>query len=389
MSVEVKPLRLVAFTFDDPLTDLILDLDHRRQFILRGTTPPLLFFQLKDVFHIVETIGSARIEGNRTTIAEIIEHRLDTPPEDERIREIINIEEALAFVEETWSSDPDSFRIDHGLIRQLHALVTSSLSVQGEGDRTPGQYRTVPVKIARSTHMPPEALDVHGLMDELLNFLLHPDPPKYDLIKIALAHHRFAWIHPFSNGNGRTVRLFTYALLLNSGFRVGGDHPASRILNPTAVFCADRDNYYEKLEEADNGSDASLLSWCSYVLNGLKAELDKVDRLLDYDWLGKNILAPAIAELHRTNEVSKHEQTILMKTLSMPIIRNQDIQQTLGAISTVQVSRILKNLRDKRLLVSAPGAEYKYQLGISKSPLLRMVMRQLDRNGFLPLRNEV
>jgi DNA-binding IscR family transcriptional regulator len=78
-----------------------------------------------------------------------------------------------------------------------------------------------------------------------------------------------------------------------------------------------------------------------------------------------------------------------MKTLSMPIIRNQDIQQTLGAISTVQVSRILKNLRDKRLLVSAPGAEYKYQLGISKSPLLRMVMRQLDRNGFLPLRNEV
>jgi Fic family protein len=37
--------------------------------------------------------------------------------------------------------------------------------------------------------------------------------PKYDLMKVALARHRFAWLHPFSNGNGRVVRLLTYAML--------------------------------------------------------------------------------------------------------------------------------------------------------------------------------
>ena len=48
------------------------------------------------------------------------------------------------------------------------------------------------------------------------------DSPKYDLLKVAIAHHRFVWVHPFSNGNGRTVRLFTYAMLVKLGFNVNG-----------------------------------------------------------------------------------------------------------------------------------------------------------------------
>ena len=28
-----------------------------------------------------------------------------------------------------------------------------------------------------------------------------------------------------------------------------------------------------------------LLSWCTYVLKGLKDEIEKIDRLLDYDFL--------------------------------------------------------------------------------------------------------
>ena len=66
-------------------------------------------------------------------------------------------------------------------------------------------------------------------------------PPKYDLIKVALAHHRFGWIHPFGNGNGRVVRLLTYALLIKYGFNVKA---GGRVLNPTAVFCNDQDRYY-------------------------------------------------------------------------------------------------------------------------------------------------
>lgn len=384
-----SPLRLLEPAFKDPLTDLILELDHQRTYILGGTTPPALFFQLKQLFHILETLGSARIEGNRTTIAELVDRKLESPTGDEKLREISNIDTALLFVEEAWSHDPKVFRIDHGLVRELHRLTTSGLSLSGEGESNPGSYRAGPVRIARSSHLPPDAADVFSYMDELLNFLNNPDPPKYDLLKIALAHHRFAWIHPFSNGNGRTVRLFTYALLLKTGFRVGGPRPATRLLNPTAVFCSDRDKYCEMLSHADTGTDEGLLSWCSYVLSGLKGELDKVGKLLDYDWLKKNILSPAISELHQKNGISNHERTILLITLDKVVIRNQDIRPSLNSMSMVQTSRILSELRKRQLLVPAAGAERSYEIGIAQSPLLRTVLRQLDRQGFLPLKGEI
>ena len=57
------------------------------------------------------------------------------------------------------------------------------------------------------------------MMQELIDFVNKEDTPKYDLLKIAIAHHRFVWIHPFENGNGRVVRLFTYALLLKFVFK--------------------------------------------------------------------------------------------------------------------------------------------------------------------------
>ncbi len=77
-------------------------------------------------------------------------------------------------------------------------------------------------------------------MTQLMAFINAADAPKYDVMKVALAHHRLAWVHPFGNGNGRVVRLLTCALLVKYGLRVNA---AGRLLNPAAVFCADRNAY--------------------------------------------------------------------------------------------------------------------------------------------------
>ena len=92
-------------------------------------------------------------------------------------------------------------------------------------------------------------------MTELEAFINRADPPKYDLIKVALAHHRFAWVHPFGNGNGRVVRLLTYAMLIKYGFRVNA---VGQLLNPAAVFCADRNAYCARLGDADAGTNDAL-----------------------------------------------------------------------------------------------------------------------------------
>ena len=102
-----------------------------------------------------------------------------------------------------------------------------------EGDATPGAYRVGQVQIAQSEHLPPDGLQVGSYMQELVSFINRADAPKYDLIKVALAHHRFGWIHPFGNGNGRVVRLLTYALMIKYGFNVKA---GGRVLTPRRCF---------------------------------------------------------------------------------------------------------------------------------------------------------
>lgn len=258
-------LQLVVPDFKSPLTDLIIELDYLRKKQLFGSTIPPVFFQLKHIFHTLESIGSARIEGNNTTILEYIESKLaEAPPQNQGIQEIMNMEQAMSFIDD----NVKDVAFNRAFVSELHKKVVDGLlpPPKGEGDHTPGLYRTKSVSINRSAHKPPEPVHIEGYMDEMFAFINRKDEPKYDLLKVAIAHHRFAWIHPFANGNGRTVRLFTYAMLVKEGFKVD----AGRILNPTAVFCSNRRNYYRYLSLADTGTDKGILKWCQYVLKDSK-----------------------------------------------------------------------------------------------------------------------
>jgi hypothetical protein len=60
-------LTLLNPAFNSPLVDVLTELEYLRRLQLGGTTPPQVFFQLKTIFHMLESLGSARIEGNHTT----------------------------------------------------------------------------------------------------------------------------------------------------------------------------------------------------------------------------------------------------------------------------------------------------------------------------------
>ena len=86
------PLRVISPDFDSQLTDTLIELNHLRKLKLGGSTAPWVFFQLKTIFHILESVGSARIEGNRTTISEYIERKIEHEERsDERFSEIANV----------------------------------------------------------------------------------------------------------------------------------------------------------------------------------------------------------------------------------------------------------------------------------------------------------
>jgi Fic family protein len=266
----------------------------------------------------------------------------------------------------------------------LHKIVTNGLtpSPNGEGSKNPGGYRTDNVIIAGSSHMPPDASTIPAYMDELFRFINRPDPPQYDLLKVALAHHRFAWIHPFDNGNGRVVRLLTYAMLIKYRFKVNVN---GRIINPTAVFCSDREKYYQYLSEADKGDDKSLLKWCEYVLCGLRNEINKIDRLLDYGYLSKEVLLPALDIALERKYITNNEHKILSVAAKKQIIRACDLKPFLPNKLSAEISRIIRRLIEKKMLQPEQEKARKYVLRFYNNYLLRGIIEMLNKEGFLPI----
>jgi len=375
-------LQLVEPLFASELTNLVIELDHLRRKKLGGSTDPNIFFQLKNIFHRLESIGSARIEGNNTTIVEYMETKIKQKEEiSENIKEIQNIEKCMDFIEENIKTSD----LNKMFISEIHKRIVKDLSPVKEGDYTPGEYRKQNVKIMNSSHVPPNSFKISEYMDELFEFINKKDDQKYDLLKVALAHHRFVWIHPFTNGNGRTVRLLTYALLVKLGFNV----EKGRILNPTAIFCSDRDKYYDKLQGADTGTDTGLLEWCLYVLNGLKAEINKIDRLTDYNFLSKEILHPAIQYSLEQEHITTTESKMLKKAAEKQIIQASDLKSIFPGKFASEISRQIRKLIDKKMLIPVKIKGKKYVMGFGNNYLLRGIIRSLDKEGFLPLKEDL
>ena len=393
-------LQLLNPSFSSPLLDVLTDLEHLRRLEMRGSTPLPVFLQLKRVFHLLESLASARIEGNHTTLADYVEAqvmahaaasgsatgtasrtasptttRTASPTADDRLREIDNIDAAMNEVE--LAVQPGQPLGGH-LLRALHAVTVAGL--QREGDGTPGAYRSGPVRIAQAEHLPPDAVQVPGYMDELIAFINRPDPPKYDLMKVALAHHRFAWVHPFSNGNGRVVRLLTYALLIKYGFQVNA---VGRLLNPAAVFCADRARYYALLAQADQGTAEALEGWCTYVLGGIRDELNKVDRLADYRYLQARVLLPAIAQARQRLWVTPQEEAVLAATVKAGVVKAGDLEAALPGLNANQRTYQIRKLVGSGMLQpTQPGAR-QYTIGFTHNLLLRGVVSALTAEGLI------
>jgi len=371
------PLRLLSPKFESPLLDVINDLEYLRRHGVMGTTPSAVFIQLKNVFHILESLASARIEGNHTTLSDYVESKfLEQNHLGEQFAEISNIEKAMQQIEEIVAvGEP----ISEHLLRSLHAITVDGLF--REGDPNPGAYRQGAVKIAQAKHTPTDALLVKDYMTELVEFINRDDAPKYGLMKVALSHHRFVWIHPFSNGNGRVVRLMTYALLIKYGFRVNA---AGRLLNPATIFCADRNQYYSHLAQADRGTYQSLENWCVYVLSGMRNELMKIDNLADYEFLKTKILLPAISYALDRKFITLKDYSVLSTTIKAGIVKSGDLEVSMPELNVNQRTYQIRKLLESGMLQPMKAGARQYTLGFNNNMLLRGVIHALTEQGFIP-----
>jgi len=86
----------------------------------------------------------------------------------------------------------------------------------GSGERyrvEPGALRTRDVRVGKHVAISSGAVPRFlGRFEEAYGNLGNHEA----IVSAAVAHHRLLWIHPFMDGNGRVVRLFSYAMLRQS-----------------------------------------------------------------------------------------------------------------------------------------------------------------------------
>ena len=215
---------------------------------------------------------------------------------------------------------------------------------------------------------------------EFLEFINQDGADKYDLLKTAIAHHRFTWIHPFGNGNGRVVRLLTYALMIKYGFNVKD----GKIINPTAVFCNNRDKYYEHLSEADLGTDESLLNWSDYVLSGILEEVTKVNKLLDFDFLYKNILVPTIKLGAERGYLNKAEAKVLNIGILKQSFKATELDEAFKGLTSRQKTHLIAKMKESGFIRPLKENGRTYCVSFMNNFLMRSLIQVLEKENFIP-----
>lgn len=154
----------------------------------------------------IKTIqGSLAIEGNTLTIDQITAI-LDGKPVIAPINEVQEIRNAIKAYELLEALNPNN------LEDLLKAHFTMEVGLIDDA----GHFRNKGVGVASGEeiiHYAPPAERVPQLMKDLFEWLNGTE--EHPLIKSCIFHYEFEFIHPFSDGNGRTGRLWQTLILAN------------------------------------------------------------------------------------------------------------------------------------------------------------------------------
>jgi Fic family protein len=217
--------------------------------------------------------STTAIEGNTLSDEEIkkLMEGLKLPPSKEYQEiEVKNILEAFNILLKEVTTENKDQLINVDLLKRFHKLVGKNLGEHFSA--IPGQLRDNDVVVG--PYRCPDHRDVPVLLDKLCKWLReefgyekHEQSFKEVVIQAIVAHLYIEWIHPFSDGNGRTGRLVEFYVLLRGGNPDIASHILSNYYNQT------RPEYYRQIEKAREDNDLS--GFIHYALLGFRDGLEQ------------------------------------------------------------------------------------------------------------------
>jgi Fic family protein len=175
------------------------------------------------------------------------------------------------------------------------------------------------------------------------------------ILAAACAHHRFLWVHPFLDGNGRVARLMSYAMLRSS--------LDTRGLWSVARGLARREAEYKAHLAACDGarrgdrdgrgtlSEAALAEFVSFFLTICIDQVDFMTSLMQPDRLHERIMTWAEDAIRNGSLPPKSDQ-MLRAVLYQGTLQRADVAGQLG-MSERSARRITSALLDAGVLTSS------------------------------------
>jgi len=147
---------------------------------------------------------------------------------------------ALELIRASVKDKERPFKLRAGPILQLHKAALDGLH------RLAGTFRNTPITIGGSKHQPPHEAFVADEVQVMCEFVNENWATKSATHLAAYVLWKMNWIHPFSDGNGRTARAISYVVL---SAKLDSLLPGTPTI-PEQI-AGDKQPYYQGLEEAD------------------------------------------------------------------------------------------------------------------------------------------
>lgn len=237
----------------------------------------IFLYELERRAREISAHTSTSIEGNPLSLTDV-KQILKTQPEylKNSEQEVINYNEALMHLNKDIHTNSIKFNLN--FILSIHKRVVYKLVPKYQL----GKLRMEPVfinnpKTGKTIYWPPNHKDIPGLINDLIDFV-NKNRGKIDPLIIAgIFHKQFVIIHPFMDGNGRTTRLLTKAILADMGLDTFNLFSFENYYNKNVTSYFNNvgvlGNYYDLVESIN------FTHWLEYFTDGIIDELLRVKKI--------------------------------------------------------------------------------------------------------------
>ncbi len=353
---------------------------------LAGLCQPGALSGLRRLLRAMNSYYSNKIEGQHTLPLEIEQAlRNDYAQDAEKARRQrlalahMATEQQLETLWPQWDSaqvwSPQTVQdIHQDLFARLPAtdrLLPPSDGAQASAELKPGELRTQEVSVGR--HAAPVAVQLPAFLARWSQVYGQVRRGEMQVLAMAAAHHRLAWIHPFRDGNGRVARLHSHLVLGQLGLTNG-------LWSPLRGFARTQDAYYAQLAAADepragdldgrgNLSERALEQWMAYTLGVCLDQVDFMTRTLALDGMKDRMAACLAYEEQVVKQGVRSEALRALHYLfaTQSELDRADFKALLGLgerLATAQVSALLK-----RGLLESDTTYGKLRLGVPQHAL--------------------